>query len=138
MSNAFRDRKKIVGYGGALILFIGLFCPIIKGPLGQTLSLLDVWQFFVVSLAGLVVSALLLLRGMNRLLFAAALITLLINGFWLAAFIGARSQVEYGLEYVALSWGWALLLLGPALLMAAAIIRPGGKRATPATGDADI
>ena len=133
--------KQILGISGSAILFFGVFTPIIQIPFygyqnffqngkgGGVLIIL----FSFLALYGT-------LTGVNALLKTASLGAFCILGFTFINFhlkmADAKSDLdaqltgspfagfaEVALQSVQLSWGWAVLILGAGLLLAAAMIK---------------
>ncbi len=134
--------QKLLGFTGAVVLFIGVFCPIISAPIiGSINYFRNGTGDGVVVLVLAVISVVLVLTKRYRglLITGAGSIAMLILTFILfkVRMSSAQSRMkgemadnpfsgigEAFIGAVQIEWGWAVLVVGSCLLIAAGLIRP--------------
>jgi Ca2+/Na+ antiporter len=131
--------NRILGIIGAVLIIIGLFCPIVS-VFGINISYFDSIKttsgpdgFIFLGLG--VISLVLALLNKTRLLIATGVLTL---GYVALSYFsyksrmseamsGANSEINSQLgTLVQLQWGWAVLVLGGILLLVAGIMKKTG------------
>lgn len=132
------SRATLWGALGALLLAAGCFAPVAARPGGGAVTLLSTDSILgrLILVAALGSIALLLLRRRRALLISGALAGLMVLAEFLAyqsnliVISGSGSSVSAILSSFANEWGWALLVIGVALLLLAGLFP--GRRARPA------
>lgn len=145
------DKKKLLGLAGAIILFVGVFTPIVSIPIMGNMNYFQNGKgdgTIIIVLA--VISLVLTLRNKYKGLWFTGLGSLGIMAFTFINFQVRMSQAASGLQEelgdnpfsglgelmlqsIQLQWGWAILILGAGLIVAAAAL-PGLKRSGGAPG----
>jgi hypothetical protein len=129
--------RQIPGLIGSAVLFIGVFTPIVSAPLIGSVN-----YFYYGKLSGTLILALaigslwLTLKKKYRFLLYTSIGSLAILVWTFIYFqyrlSGARAQVQSGvmnrlgdvtLATVQIQWGWAVLIVGACLLLAAALLK---------------
>jgi hypothetical protein len=131
--------NRILGVIGAVMIIIGIFCPIVS-VLGINVSYFDSIKstsgpdgFIFLGLG--VISLILALINKTRLLLATGILTL---GYIALSYIGYKSKMNEAMSgansqlssqldnLIQLQWGWAVLVLGGILLIVAGIMKKSG------------
>lgn len=136
------DRRQILGLVGSAILFVGVFAPLVSVPIVGKINYIGTGErdgVLIVALA-LTSAALCLARSFKALWFTG-IASLVILSFTFIAFQGRfsalqsqmdkelagnpfRAIADVAMSSVQLEWGWAVLLVGTLLVLAAAAIKP--------------
>jgi len=150
------DGRTLVGLAGAILLFVGAFLPIVSLPFVGSVNYFNNGQGDGIIIVGLaLISALLILIKRYRGLWATGGLSLLVLGYTFytlsARIADAKASMESQLagnpfigiaqaamQSVQLQWGWAVLVLGAVLLLAAAVMSEVRLRKSPAPGAAAI
>ncbi len=133
--NRQASRATLWGFLGASLLAAGCFAPIAALPGGGTATLLSVGSILArLILVAALCSVGLLLLGRRRLLLIPGavaglmvLVEFLAYRDQLAVVSGASSSANAILSSFANEWGWALLMVGVALIILAGLF-PGRRR----------
>jgi hypothetical protein len=130
------DGPALVGLGGAALLFVGAFMPIVSLPIVGNVNYFNNGQGDGVVLIGLaLISALLVLLRRYRWLLVTSVLSLGVLGYTFITLSGRIAEMKTGLEAqlqgnpfaglaqvamqsVQMQWGWAVLVLGGVLLLA--------------------
>lgn len=120
---------------GALLLAAGCFAPIAAQADGGTVNLISTGSILarLILVAALSSFALILLRRRRALVIPAAIAGLMVLAEFLVyrtmltVVSGANPPASAILSSIATEWGWALLVLGVALLLLAGLF-PGRRR----------
>jgi hypothetical protein len=135
------DKRQTIGLAGVAALAIGVFVPLVSLPIVGSLTYFNNGKgdgTFVLALA--VISALIVLTKRYRALWLTGLASLGLIGYSFMNIARALAGLERelagnpfrGLANAQMQWGWALLVIGSLLLLAAA----ASKGATPANPSA--
>lgn len=135
------DTKQIIGLCGSLILFIGVFTPIVSAPFIGNMNYFQNGKgdgTFLIILA--VISFILVLTKKYRALWATGLFSFAILAFTFINFQMKisdmkadmnselagnpfRGLAEIAMHSVQLQWGWAVLIVGATLVIVCAAIK---------------
>jgi hypothetical protein len=139
-------RKQILGLVGSVVLFIGVFTPIVSLPVVGNMNYFQNGRGDgVIVLVLAVVSLILVLIKRYRWLWLTGLLSL---GVMVYTFVNfqlrmneAKAQMEeklagnpfrgiadVAMQSVQIQWGWAVMVIGAALLIAAAAVRESASR----------
>ena len=150
------DGRTLVGLAGAILLFVGAFLPIVSLPFVGSVNYFNNGQGDGIIIVGLaLISALLILIKRYRGLWATGGLSLLVLGYTFytlsARIADAKASMESQLagnpfigiaqaamQSVQLQWGWAVLVLGAVLLLAAAVMSEVRLRQSQASSAAEI
>lgn len=142
------DKKQVMGLIGSIILFIGVFAPVVSVPIMGNMNYFQNGKgdgTIIIALA--IISLILTLAKKYKGLWFTGLGSLGIMAFTFINFqmrmSEAKSQMErelagnpfrgladLAMQSVQLQWGWALLIVGAALVIAAAAIKEDVKSET--------
>ncbi len=142
------EMRQVIGLAGSLILFLGVFAPIVSLPIVGSMNYFQNGEGDGIILIAIAILSL------------GAVITKTYKGLWLTGlgalgllaytFIEFRSRMsevesqmetqlagnpfrglaDMAVQSVQLQWGWALLVVGAVLLLVAAGVGSGSTRAT--------
>jgi hypothetical protein len=135
------SKQQVMGLVGSIVLFLGVFAPVISVPIMGSMNYFQNGKgdgVIIIILA--VISLILTLSGKYKGLWFTGLCSLGVLAFTFVSFqvrmSEARSQMELELEgnpfrgladmameSIQLQWGWALLIVGAALVISAAAIK---------------
>lgn len=153
-------KRQLAGFAGALLLFVGVFAPIVSLPFVGAISYVSIGRGDGILVLLLTVTALIFTaRRLYRWLFFVGTLSFAVLAFTMVSFVRLISQLrsetqeslrgnpfaslgEAVVGSVQLQWGWALLIIGAGLLIATAFMAPepasvsggGAQRATSAIG----
>ena len=136
-------QRQIVGLVGAAVLAIGVFMPLLSGPLGMSVNYFSNGKgdgILVLAMAGC--SAALVLARQFRLLWATGAVSLAVLAFTFNRVRSGMSEVkaqmdrdlqgnpfrglaDAAMESVQMQWGWAVLAIGAALILGCAAMKKG-------------
>lgn len=135
------DKKQVLGLIGSIILFVGVFAPIVSFPIIGTMNYFKNGRGDGTIIIGLaLISFILTLTKQYKGLWFTGLGSLGIMAFTFINFQMRISQVRSGmqkeladnpfkglgelaLQSVQLQWGWAFLVVGASLIIAAAALK---------------
>lgn len=130
-----KDFRRYAGYGGVVLLFLGLFAPLTTYPVGlidtATTTLIGDNIAFAVMAVAIVLGLAAILKEKYKIASVAGGIALIWT-ILLYQLVAVRIQnavqqdpLMWALvnQIVQISWGWALLLLGAILLIASGLIK---------------
>jgi len=135
------EKKQLLGIIGSTVLFVGVFTPLVSLPIVGNMNYFQNGQgdgAFVLILA--VISLVLALTKRYRWLWATGLLSLALMAYTFVtvqtrlseAQAKMKSELEgnpfagiadVAMQSVQLQWGWAVLVVGAALIIAAAAVR---------------
>jgi hypothetical protein len=135
------SRKQILGLAGSVVLFVGVFAPIVSLPIVGSVNYFQNGRGDgVIVLILAVISLVLVLLKRYRWLWITGLLSL---GMLVFTFINFRMRMSQmtadmetklannpfkgiastAMQSVQIQWGWALLIVGAGLLIAAAAVK---------------
>ena len=134
-------RRQILGLVGSIVLFVGVFAPIVSLPMVGSMNYFQNGRgdgIIVLGMAG--VSLLATLGKVYRYLWFTGLCSLAVMGFTFFNFLSRMAEMEaelrselesnpfaglgeLALQSVQLQWGWAVLVVGAGVILAAAAIK---------------
>jgi hypothetical protein len=123
------DKRQTIGFAGAAALAIGVFVPLVSMPIVGSLTYFNNGKGDGVLVLALAVnSALIILAKKYRALWLTGLASLGLMGYTFLHITQAFAAMERklatnpfrGLANAQMQWGWALLVIGAMLLLAAA------------------
>jgi hypothetical protein len=128
------DKRQTIGLAGVAALAIGVFVPLVSLPIVGSLTYFNNGKgdgILVLALA--VISALIVLTKRYRALWLTGLASLGLIGYSFVNIAQALAGLERelagnpfrGLANAQMQWGWALLVIGAILLLAAAAAKNG-------------
>jgi len=130
-----KDFRRYAGYGGVVLLFLGLFAPLTTYPVGlietATTTLIGDNIAFAVMAVAIVLGLAAILKEKYKIASVAGGIALICT-ILLYQHVAVRIQNAVQQDplmgalvnqIVQISWGWALLLLGAILLIASGLIK---------------
>lgn len=126
------QQRTTIGFTGTALLAVGAFLPLVSLPIVGSITSVNNGQgdgMLVLVLAA--ISGLLVAAKRFRGLWLTGLVSLALIGFTFLRIQSMLTQLQIqladnpfrGLMNVQLQWGWAVLILGVALLLAAAGMR---------------
>lgn len=121
------DKRQVMGLVGSVALFVGVFAPLVNFPLRGSMNYLQyipIGEIFLIISA--ITSVILTLRRDYGGLLIIGLISLGTVAFPFIHVQVRKSQPglsAYLLQFVQFRWGWALLLVGAILVIAAAAVK---------------
>lgn len=121
------DKRQVMGLVGSAALFVGVFAPLVNLPLLGSMNYLqyiEIGGIFLIILA--ITSLILTLRRDYGGLWITGLISLGMVALPFIDFQVRKSQPgssAWLLQFVQFTWGWALLLVGAILVIAAAAVK---------------
>lgn len=138
--------RQILGLVGSVILFLGVFAPIVSAPIVGNINYFQNGKGDgVIILVLAVISVFLTLTKRYRFLLITGVGSLTVLAFTFINFQGrmssARSELREGmannpfrglgdamLSTVQIQWGWAVLIIGAVLLLASALLKEEGAK----------
>jgi hypothetical protein len=135
--------KQMVGFVGAFVLFLGVFCPIMSAPLtGDTSYLQNGWDSGVLLMVLAGATGLMLLLHAYKGLWVSGFVSVAVlscsymnvqsKASSLGAELGAVRNVLLSTDAagkaVEMEWGWILLIGGSVLMLIAAVLHDDSRR----------
>lgn len=126
------SNRQTLGFAGAALLAIGAFLPLVSVPIVGSITYINTGQGDGMIVLGLAAISLLIVFARRfRALWITGLASLALLGYSFMNLRAAMALLELqladnpfrGLANIQLQWGWAVLLLGIMLLLAAAARR---------------
>ena len=132
------ELKQILGVAGSLLLFVGVFVPIISMPIIGSLNYFQNGKGDgVIILVLALISLVLTLTRKYKALLITGLLSLAVMLFTFISFkmrindmknsLGdnpfAKGIADLALQTVQIQWGWAVLVIGACLIIAAAVVK---------------
>ena len=139
------NNKQICGYAGSIVLFISVFVPLVNIPIMGSLNYLHNGQGDgVIILVSAVISFFFVFLNKFKLLWLTGGISIATSTFTFINFQSKISELKEQMESelagnpfrgfadmavqsIQLQWGWALLILGCSLIIAAAAIKESSQ-----------
>ena len=134
-------RRQILGIVGSIVLFVGVFVPIVSLPIVGSMNYFQNGNSNGIILLGMAGVSLLATFGkVYRYLWFTGLCSLAVMGFTFYNFLSRMAEMEaslrselegnpfaglgeLALQSVQLQWGWAVLVVGAGVILAAAAIK---------------
>lgn len=135
------DLRKIIGLSGAVILFAGVFCPIISMPIMGSMNYFQNGKADgVIVIIAAAMAGLLCLAGKYRWLLLPGIGSAVTTAITYYNFSSKMSEAkekfnselfnnffkglaDAAFQSVQFQWGWAILILGAALIIAAGLMK---------------
>ncbi len=131
--------RQILGLTGFIILFIGIFCPIVKIPIAGAVNYFQNGKGDGVFLIGFAAIALFgLFTGREKVLLCFSLCCLALPAFTLVSFqrnikamkleLGdgsgfGEAMANFAIQAIQIQWGFAILIIGSSLIIAPIFVR---------------
>jgi len=140
-SSTVPDLRKITGLSGAAILFVGVFCPIISMPIMGSINYYQNGKVDgVIVIIAAAIAGLLCVAGKYRLLLlpgVGSAVTLAITYYNFSSKMNEAKEsfkselsdnffkglTDAAFQAVQFQWGWAILILGAVLIIAAGLMK---------------